>query len=145
MNRAELVRHLKSFRNAWEKVTERNQDLSDERLKEETVVSLRKLLKHYYSDESKRQAEDWLDLSGSESESDYSNYESDRFRSLSRRPRRVRKKTCTRVTQKKYTDHPGPPYPANDCKWKCKWKRGNNGDWYKSEPDKNKVFRWKKI
>ena len=67
MNRAELVRHLKSFRNAWEKVTERNQDLSD----------VRKLLKHYYSDESKRQAEDWLDLSGSESESDYSNYESD--------------------------------------------------------------------
>jgi predicted ATP-dependent endonuclease of OLD family len=77
MNRAELVRHLKSFRNAWERVTERNQDLSDERLKEETVVSLRKLLKHYYSDESNRQAEDWLDLSGSESESDYSNYESD--------------------------------------------------------------------
>jgi hypothetical protein len=50
--------------------------ICDERLKEETVVSLRKLLKHYYSDESKRQAEDWLDLSGdlsgSESESDYS-------------------------------------------------------------------------
>ena len=39
----------------------------------------------------------------------------------------------------------GHPYPANDCKCKWKRKRGNNGDWYKSEPDKNKVFRWENL
>ena len=60
MTRNELVHHLRSFKDAWEKNTGRNQDLSDERLKRETTSSLRNLLKWYYSDSSKIMAEDYL-------------------------------------------------------------------------------------
>ena len=60
MSREELIKNLKSFRNAWEKITERNQDLHDERLKEESTEELRKLIKFYYSDEGKNIAAEWL-------------------------------------------------------------------------------------
>lgn len=60
MSREELIKNLKSFRNAWEKITERNQDLDDERLKEESTEELRKLIKFYYSDEGKNLAAEWL-------------------------------------------------------------------------------------
>lgn len=60
MDRDELIKNLQKFRDAWEKITGRNQDLSDERLEEETIVGLRKLLKFYYSNEAKLIAEDWL-------------------------------------------------------------------------------------
>ena len=60
MTREELIKNLKSFRNAWEKITTRDQDLSDERLKEESTDDLRKLIKFYYSDEGKNIAADWL-------------------------------------------------------------------------------------
>ena len=60
MTREEIVKELRSFRNAWEKITTRSMDLSDERLGYESLTSLKSLLKHYYSDESKLQAEEWL-------------------------------------------------------------------------------------
>ena len=60
MDRDELIKNLQKFRDAWEKITKRNQDLSNERLEEETIVGLRKLLKFYYSNEAKLIAEDWL-------------------------------------------------------------------------------------
>ena len=60
MDRDELIKNLQKFRDAWEKITGRNQDLSNERLEEETIVGLRKLLKFYYSNEAKLIAEDWL-------------------------------------------------------------------------------------
>lgn len=60
MTREEIVKELRSFRNAWEKITTRSQDLSDMRLGSESLTSLKSLLKHYYSDESKLQAEEWL-------------------------------------------------------------------------------------
>ena len=60
MTREEIVKELRSFRNAWEKITTRSMDLSDERLSYESLTSLKSLLKHYYSDESKLQAEEWL-------------------------------------------------------------------------------------
>ena len=60
MTREEIVKELRSFRNAWEKITTRNMDLSDMRLGSESLTSLKSLLKHYYSDESKLQAEEWL-------------------------------------------------------------------------------------
>jgi len=136
MKRAELVRNLQNFRDAWERVTTRNQDLSDERLNEETVVELRKLIKYYYSDTAKRQAEDWLDLTDSDTES-YSDSASEYEYFTGKNG------SCVKSAQKKYTTRPGPPYPAQDCKWKRK--RGNNKDLYKSEPNKNGVFRWKKV
>ena len=60
MKRDELVKHLKGFRNAWEKITTRSQDLSDERIQSETDAQLREHLKWYYSNDSKLLAEDWL-------------------------------------------------------------------------------------
>jgi hypothetical protein len=58
--REELVRDLRHFRNAWEKITTRNQDLSNERLADETTTGLRNLLKFYYSDEARKLAEKWI-------------------------------------------------------------------------------------
>ena len=60
MSREELIRNLRSFRDAWEKITTRNQDLGNERLASEPTEQLRKLLKFYYSNDAKLIAEDWL-------------------------------------------------------------------------------------
>ena len=60
MTREEIVKELRSFRAAWEKITTRSMDLSDMRLGSESISSLKSLLKYYYSDESKLQAEEWL-------------------------------------------------------------------------------------
>ena len=60
MSRDELINKLRKFRNAWEKITTRDQDLSDERLKSETTDALRILIKFYYSNNGKLLAEDWL-------------------------------------------------------------------------------------
>lgn len=60
MTREELIKNLKSFRNAWEKITTRDQDLSDGRLKEESTDELKKLIKFFYSDEGKNIAAEWL-------------------------------------------------------------------------------------
>jgi hypothetical protein len=60
MSREELIRNLRLFRDAWEKITTRNQDLDNERLAAESTEQLRKHLKFYYSDGAKLIAEDWL-------------------------------------------------------------------------------------
>jgi len=60
MNRDELLKDLRSFRNAWEKITTRDQDLHDDLLNSETVEDLRKHLSFYYSDQAKIIAENWL-------------------------------------------------------------------------------------
>ena len=60
MSRTELIGHLQKFRDAWEKITSRNTDLSDERLAHENDKGLRELLEFYYSEEAKILAEEWL-------------------------------------------------------------------------------------
>ena len=60
MTRDELIKNLQKFRNSWEKITTRDQDLSDERLKDESTDALRKIIKFYYSNSAKLLAEDWL-------------------------------------------------------------------------------------
>ena len=60
MKRSELITHLRAFRNAWERITRRNQDLSNERLRRETAPGLRSLLRYYYSEECRLQAAEWL-------------------------------------------------------------------------------------
>ena len=60
MTRDELIKNLQKFRDSWEKITTRNQDLSDERLNDEPTDQLRKLIKFYYSDSAKLMAEEWL-------------------------------------------------------------------------------------
>jgi hypothetical protein len=60
MTRTELIKNLQKFRDSWEKITRRNQDLSDERLNDESTHQLRNLIKFYYSADAKLLAEDWL-------------------------------------------------------------------------------------
>ena len=60
MTRDELIKNLQKFRDSWEKITTRDQDLSDERLNDESIDNLRKLIKFYYSNNAKLLAEDWL-------------------------------------------------------------------------------------
>lgn len=50
---------------------------------------------------------------------------------------------CVPSTLKKYTERPGPPYPANECPFDIK--RGNLGGLWKSTPNYKGVFTWKKI
>ena len=59
MTREELIKNLQKFRNSWEKITKRDQDLSDERLNDEPTHQLRNLIKFYYSDSAKFLSEDW--------------------------------------------------------------------------------------
>jgi len=60
MIREELIKNLQKFRDSWEKITTRDQDLSDERLNDEPTEQLRNLIKFYYSTSAKLSAEDWL-------------------------------------------------------------------------------------
>jgi hypothetical protein len=60
MTRDELIKNLQKFRDSWEKITTRDQDLSDERLNSEPTQRLRKLIKFFYSNDAKFLAEDWL-------------------------------------------------------------------------------------
>ena len=60
MSRSELIRNIRGFRDAWERVTTRNQDLHNERLAGETKRELRSHLKYFYSKGGKLQAEEWL-------------------------------------------------------------------------------------
>jgi hypothetical protein len=60
MSREELIKRLRKFRDEWEKITGRNQDLSNERIDDGSDKELRSLLVFYYSDSAKRIAEDWL-------------------------------------------------------------------------------------
>lgn len=48
-----------------------------------------------------------------------------------------------KLSVKKYRERPSPPFPANDF---CgKRKKGNDGTFYVSKPNKNGVCRWIKI
>ena len=60
MSRSELLKHIRKFRESYEKITTRNQDLSDERLLKETDKELRDHLKWYFSDAARIQSEGWL-------------------------------------------------------------------------------------
>jgi hypothetical protein len=60
MTREELIKNLQKFRDSWEKITKRDQDLSDERLNSEPTQRLRNQIKFYYSDDAKFLAEEWL-------------------------------------------------------------------------------------
>jgi hypothetical protein len=60
MSRSELLKHVRNFRESYEKITTRNQDLGDERLLEETDKELRNHLKWYFSDAARILSEGWL-------------------------------------------------------------------------------------
>lgn len=49
---------------------------------------------------------------------------------------------CERVTLKKYTSRPSPPYHAGDCKGKVL--KGNNGSMYKSV-ERGGIYTWKPV
>jgi hypothetical protein len=60
MSRSELLKHIRKFRESYEKITTRNQDLGDERLIKETDKELRNHLKWYFSDAARIQSDGWL-------------------------------------------------------------------------------------
>ncbi len=53
MSRTKILRQLKASVEVWEKVSQRNQDLSDERLKQEDTAALASHLSWYMSQEAK--------------------------------------------------------------------------------------------
>ena len=53
------------------------------------------------------------------------------------------KNNCIISTKNKYLNRPSPPYPAQNCK--NKYKLGNDSFIYQSLPDKNNIYKWKKI
>ena len=50
---------------------------------------------------------------------------------------------CIKMKSDKYSLRNSPPYPANKCK--TMKKKGNDGDYYLSESDKNGVYKWVKV
>ena len=64
MTRTEIISELRKFRNAWEKLTERGQDLDDAAFPYEPTSWWKGMLKEYYSDSSRKQAEEWLEILG---------------------------------------------------------------------------------
>lgn len=61
MSHKEMINSLRKFRDAWEKNTGRNQDLSDEKLtRDMTDKELRQRLEYYYSETAKNQAANWI-------------------------------------------------------------------------------------
>lgn len=50
---------------------------------------------------------------------------------------------CIKLKSDKYTLRNSPPYPANECK--AMRKKGNDGIFYLSQPDKNKTYKWIKM
>ena len=53
------------------------------------------------------------------------------------------KNNCIISTKNKYLNRPSPPYPAQNCK--NKYQLGNDSFIYQSLPDKNNIYKWKKI
>jgi hypothetical protein len=47
---------------------------------------------------------------------------------------------CIKITTAKYTFRNSPPYPANKCK--SMKKKGSDGKFYLSQPDKNGIYKW---
>ena len=60
MSRKEMIHNLRKFRDAWETNMGRNQDLSDERLADESETELREHLEYYYSNIAKNQAANYI-------------------------------------------------------------------------------------
>ena len=50
---------------------------------------------------------------------------------------------CVKMKSDKYSLRNSPPYPANKCK--TMKKKGNDGNYYLSESDKNGVYKWVKV
>jgi hypothetical protein len=47
---------------------------------------------------------------------------------------------CIKITTNKYSLRNSPPYPANKCR--SMKKKGNDGKYYLSQPDKNGLYKW---
>ena len=50
---------------------------------------------------------------------------------------------CVKMKSDKYSLRNSPPYPANKCK--TMKKKGNDGNYYLSESDKNGIYKWVKV
>jgi hypothetical protein len=50
---------------------------------------------------------------------------------------------CIQIKTQKYSLRNSPPYPANKCK--SMKKKGNDGKFYLSQPDKNGTYKWTNV
>lgn len=60
MSRNELLKNIRLYRNVWETVTDRNQDMDDERLETENNTSLKQFLNSYIDDTIRAMLAVWL-------------------------------------------------------------------------------------
>jgi hypothetical protein len=168
MDREEVVKELRSFRNAWEKITTRDQDLSNERLKEESLTDLRKLLKFYYTEDAKTLAKKWLKIplddsdviksrrsrirpssSGSGSQvRKLRKSERERIDRMSgkksRSKKSVKKSGRKSRAKKSRSDRPSPKLSATLFD-KGQIKKGNDGNKWTVIVTSSGIHRWKKL
>jgi hypothetical protein len=58
-------------------------------------------------------------------------------------PKTNSRNSCSLQTYRKYTSRRSPPYPANHCPGQVKF--GNDGHQYKSYPNANDVYTWRRL
>jgi hypothetical protein len=171
MDREEVVKELRSFRNAWEKITTRDQDLSNERLKEESLTDLRKLLKFYYTEDAKTLAKQWLNIpldvtkprrsrqrrrsggssparrtkkkSGKKSRAKKSGKKS-RAKKSGKKSRAKKSSTKKSRAKKSRSDRPSPKLSATLFD-KGQIKKGNDGNKWTVIVTSSGIHRWKRV
>lgn len=130
LNRQKLIDKIRDYRDNWEKLTKRSMDQDDEYLKTLTIKELKNIMEFYTSDECKSNIDAWIPIE-----------EHNIIKTCKTRKTKKEKK-CQKQTLKKYVARKSPPYPANECKEDIKI--GNDGLYYKSQPNKNGIYRWVK-
>lgn len=150
MNRNELIRNLRKFRDVWEKITTRNQDLSDDGLEETDDKGLRDLLSFYYSEDCKQLAEEWVSEEPQKRKQRTLRWKR-KQRTLRRKSKRKNIRTATRrrpnkqrTKRKLKKERPSPSESATKFKVGHK-KRGNDGNMWEIIQTKNKTKRWKRL
>ena len=135
LKRQNLIDKIRHYRDNWEKLTKRSMDQDDEYLKTLTVKELKNIMEFYTSDECKSNIDAWIPK-------EEHKIKTRKTRKIVKTPKVKREKKCQKQTLKKYITRKSPPYPANECKEDIKI--GNDGLYYKSQPNKNGIYRWVK-
>ena len=146
MNRSQLIRELKKYRNAWQNITNKHADLDDERLNSETTKELRLLLKGITTDEIKVIAKKWYNIK-KRSKKNFSRHKGGSNKTLSKSQKAARKikvrDDCRdflryidgKVSQKEYDEY---SRLVNQSKVICD-SRGIDCDYCRKEHNKNEM------
>jgi hypothetical protein len=139
LKRQKLIHKIRHFRDNWEKLIKRSMDQDDDYLNTLTVKELKNIMEFYTSKECKSNVDAWIPT-----QEDKINKPRKPRKTLktSKTRKTPREKKCQKQTLKKYMTRKSPPYPANECKDDIKL--GNDGLYYKSQSNKNGIYRWVK-